>query len=217
MVPVGRLKKGGGDPAYLYIMFPTAEGAAAFCDAGHPPAASGGARRVPGCYNRPSGNVLRLYPTRGDRCVRGEGDNHDVQGRPHGGNSDQSGVVAGIHLENSGFAGARRPRPVKVALAVGDMMLFDFMVVHAGMPFVKGLPSLRGHMSQSESGTAAGDGAPGSAAPSSPSSMEEDRKYTRKLRPSRKRAGHQELQRAEGDVEVYTRGGSRERSEVAPL
>ena len=33
MMPVGRLKKGGGDPAFLYVMFPTVEGAAAFCDA----------------------------------------------------------------------------------------------------------------------------------------------------------------------------------------
>lgn len=33
MVPVGRLKKGGGDPAYLFLMFATIEAAAAFCDA----------------------------------------------------------------------------------------------------------------------------------------------------------------------------------------
>ena len=31
MMPVGRLKKGGGDPAYLFIMFPTVEAAAQFC------------------------------------------------------------------------------------------------------------------------------------------------------------------------------------------
>jgi hypothetical protein len=31
MVPVGRLKKGGGDPAYLYVMFSSDELAAAFC------------------------------------------------------------------------------------------------------------------------------------------------------------------------------------------
>ena len=33
MVPVGRLKKGGGDPAYLFVMFASEEGAAAFCEA----------------------------------------------------------------------------------------------------------------------------------------------------------------------------------------
>lgn len=31
MLPVGRLKKGGGDPAYLFVMFPTVEIAAQFC------------------------------------------------------------------------------------------------------------------------------------------------------------------------------------------
>ena len=33
MVPVGRLKKAGGDPAYLFVMFASVEGAAAFCKA----------------------------------------------------------------------------------------------------------------------------------------------------------------------------------------
>ena len=33
MVPVGRLKKGGGDPAFLCVMFPMVEGGAAYCDA----------------------------------------------------------------------------------------------------------------------------------------------------------------------------------------
>jgi hypothetical protein len=33
MVPVGRLKKGGGDPAYLFVMFASVEGAVAFCEA----------------------------------------------------------------------------------------------------------------------------------------------------------------------------------------
>ena len=31
MLPVGRLKKGGGDPAYLFVMFPTVEIATQFC------------------------------------------------------------------------------------------------------------------------------------------------------------------------------------------
>ena len=31
MLPVGRLKKGGGDPAYLFVMFPTVEIATHFC------------------------------------------------------------------------------------------------------------------------------------------------------------------------------------------
>ena len=33
MIPIGRLKKGGGDPAYLYIMFPSLEAAARYCTA----------------------------------------------------------------------------------------------------------------------------------------------------------------------------------------
>ena len=31
MIPVGRLKKGGGDPAYLFVMFPTVDAAAKYC------------------------------------------------------------------------------------------------------------------------------------------------------------------------------------------
>ena len=48
---------------------------------------------------------------------------------------------------------------------------------------------LRGGMDPAESGAAAGDGAPISAAPPPPSSMEEDRENTRLLRSYRKRAG----------------------------
>ena len=33
MIPVGRLKKGGGDPAYLYVMFQTLEASTTFCAA----------------------------------------------------------------------------------------------------------------------------------------------------------------------------------------
>jgi len=33
MLPVGRLKKRSGDPAYLALMFETVEAAATFCDA----------------------------------------------------------------------------------------------------------------------------------------------------------------------------------------
>ena len=72
-------------------------------------------------------------------------------------------------------------------------------------------------MPQSDSGAAAGDGAPISAAPPPPSSMEEDRENNRLLRSYRKRAGREGARRAEGDIQVYTRGSSfrpRERSET---
>jgi hypothetical protein len=32
MIPIGRLKKGGGDPAYLFIMFPSEAAATRFCE-----------------------------------------------------------------------------------------------------------------------------------------------------------------------------------------
>ena len=41
-------------------------------------------------------------------------------------------LVAGVHLENSGFTKDKLPKPVKIPLAVGDLMLFDVMTVHAG-------------------------------------------------------------------------------------
>ena len=44
MLPVGRLKKDGGDPAYLFVMFPTVAAAANYCtslDAGTLPSALG--------------------------------------------------------------------------------------------------------------------------------------------------------------------------------
>lgn len=55
-------------------------------------------------------------------------------------------LVASAHLVNQGFTTTRRPRPVKVPLRVGDLLLIDFLIVHAGMPFVANQPSLRGHV-----------------------------------------------------------------------
>ena len=55
-------------------------------------------------------------------------------------------LVANAHLVNQGFTTTRRPRPVKVPLRVGDLLLIDFLIVHAGMPFVPQQPSLRGHI-----------------------------------------------------------------------
>ena len=55
-------------------------------------------------------------------------------------------LVASVHLDLNGFTTSRRPTPVKVPLPVGKLLIFDFLVVHAGMPFVPNLPSLRGHL-----------------------------------------------------------------------
>jgi hypothetical protein len=56
-------------------------------------------------------------------------------------------LVAYVHLQNTGFEKeGRSPTPVKIHLEVGKLLLFDFMVVHSGMPYVKGAESLRGHM-----------------------------------------------------------------------
>ena len=55
-------------------------------------------------------------------------------------------LVAGLCLKVEGFHTWRKPTPVKVPLHVGKLLLMDFLVVHAGMPFVKGEASLRGHM-----------------------------------------------------------------------
>jgi hypothetical protein len=60
--------------------------------------------------------------------------------------SDQAfwNLVANVHLRRL------RPKytvsPVKVPLPVGDLLLFDFLVVHAGMPAFPRLLSLRGHL-----------------------------------------------------------------------
>lgn len=51
-------------------------------------------------------------------------------------------LVANTHLAAHGFA---QPTPVKVPLRVGEVVLMDFNVVHAGMPFVAG-GSLRAHV-----------------------------------------------------------------------
>ena len=39
-----------------------------------------------------------------------------------------------------------KPTPVKIPLLVGELLLMDYMVLHAGMPFVEGEDSLRGHL-----------------------------------------------------------------------
>ncbi len=39
----------------------------------------------------------------------------------------------------------KRPTPVRVSLEVGSLMLMDFLVIHAGMPFTS-TRNLRGHM-----------------------------------------------------------------------
>ena len=44
-------------------------------------------------------------------------------------------LVAGIHLERKGFKCDKRPTPVKIPLKVGDLLLMDMKVIHAGMPF----------------------------------------------------------------------------------
>ncbi len=44
-------------------------------------------------------------------------------------------LVAGIHLENKGFKDTKRQTPVKISLKVGDLLLMDMKVIHAGMPF----------------------------------------------------------------------------------
>ena len=55
-------------------------------------------------------------------------------------------LVADLCLKMKGFHTCRKPTPVKVPLPVGKLLLMDFLVVHAGMPFVQGEASLRGHM-----------------------------------------------------------------------
>ena len=56
-------------------------------------------------------------------------------------------LVAYVHLQNTGFTSEkRRPTPVKIHLEVGKLLLFDFMVIHSGMPYVTDAESLRGHM-----------------------------------------------------------------------
>jgi hypothetical protein len=53
--------------------------------------------------------------------------------------------VAGIHLRNKGFKDAKRLTPVKISLKVGDLLLMDMKVIHAGMLFTTG-QNLRGHL-----------------------------------------------------------------------
>ena len=55
-------------------------------------------------------------------------------------------LVAAVHLKNMGFADEKRPTPVKIPLDVGKLLLFDFKVLHAGMPSVGDSASMRGHM-----------------------------------------------------------------------
>lgn len=55
-------------------------------------------------------------------------------------------LVACVHLENCKYTAEYRPVPVKIPLRMGEFLLMDFMNVHAGMPFVQGQKSLRGHV-----------------------------------------------------------------------
>jgi len=57
-------------------------------------------------------------------------------------------LVASVHLEKSGFTTERCPTPVKIPLEVGKLLLFDFKVIHSGMPSMpdEGAASMRGHM-----------------------------------------------------------------------
>jgi hypothetical protein len=54
-------------------------------------------------------------------------------------------LVAGIHLKRKGFKGDKRPTPVKIPLKVGDLLLMDMKVIHAGMHFTK-RRNLRAHL-----------------------------------------------------------------------
>ena len=45
-------------------------------------------------------------------------------------------LVAAVHLKNMGFADEKRLTPVKIPLEVGKLLLFDFKVLHSGMPSV---------------------------------------------------------------------------------
>ena len=75
--------------------------------------------------------------------------NHVIAHRKPAGWPDDAfwNLVANAHLEAQGFTTTRRPTPVKVPLRVGDVLLIDFMVIHAGMPFVSAQePSLRAHL-----------------------------------------------------------------------
>lgn len=55
-------------------------------------------------------------------------------------------LVAGLWLKVKGFDSWRKPTPVKIPLKVGELLLMDFLIIHAGMPYVAGSASLRGHL-----------------------------------------------------------------------
>lgn len=76
---------------------------------------------------------------------------------PHWSDTAFWNLVAGIHLENKGFSTTKRPSPVKVPLEIGHVLIFDFLVVHCGMPFTD--PNLRGHMYWPKVGERDGDSA----------------------------------------------------------
>jgi len=65
-------------------------------------------------------------------------------------------LVAFVHLEKSGFATERCPTPVKIPLEVGKVLLFDFKVIHSGMPS-SGPESMRGHMYWAQTASRGGE------------------------------------------------------------
>ena len=74
-------------------------------------------------------------------------------------------LVAGLCLKAKGFDSWRKPTPVKIPLEVGKLLLMDYMVVHAGMPFVAGRASLRGHLYWAQTAARDGETASGATCP----------------------------------------------------
>jgi hypothetical protein len=71
-------------------------------------------------------------------------------------------LAAGLCLTESGFETWRKQEPVKIPLKVGELLLMDFLVVHAGMPYVDGSASLRGHLYWAQIASRDGETASGS-------------------------------------------------------
>lgn len=74
-------------------------------------------------------------------------------------------LVAGLCLKEKGFDSWRKPTPVKIPLEVGKLLLMDYLVVHAGMPFVAGRASLRGHLYWAQTAARDGQRASGTTCP----------------------------------------------------